>query len=155
MTGGEKDRKLKGLKLKMTQEKALAQFVSELSEKLGLSQTGLAKKSALPLKTIEDIESGQELFLASTIRQKLANGLKLKPADIKQYEKHPNLSLLPDNEATLFIKNQILAHDVADLTCPVCGSKLITRIAKMYDLEDNLILVPKARCEKCPFQIKG
>ena len=65
----------------MTQEKSLAQFVSELREKIGLSQTGLAKKSALPLKTIEDIESGQELFLASTIRQKLANALKIKPAE--------------------------------------------------------------------------
>ncbi len=139
----------------MTQQKALAQFVSETREKLGLSQTGLAKKSALPLKMIEDIESGQELFLASTIRQKLANGLKLKPADIKQYEKHPDLSLLPDNEITLFIKNKILAHDIENLECPVCGSKLITRIAKMYDLEDNLVLVPKARCTKCPFQIKG
>ena len=139
----------------MPQEKALAQFVSESREKLGLSQTGLAKKSALPLKTIEDIESGQELFLASTIRQKLANGLKLKPADIKPYEKHPDLSLLPDNEISLYIKNQILAHDVENLECPVCGSKLITRIAKMYDLEDNLVLVPKARCTKCPFQIKG
>ncbi len=136
-------------------EKALAQFVSETREKLGLSQTGLAKKSALPLKTIEDIESGQELFLASTIRQKLARGLKLNPADIKQHEKHPNLSLLPDNEVTLFIKNQILANDIENLECPVCGSKLITRIAKMYDLEDNLVLVPKARCTMCPFQIKG
>ncbi len=139
----------------MPKEKSLAQFVSELREKIGLSQTGLAKKSALPLKTIEEIESGQELFLASTIRQKLANGLKLKPAEIKKYEKHPNLSLMPDTEATVFIKNQILANDVEDLECPVCGSKLITRIAKMYDLEDNLILVPKARCVKCPFQIKG
>ena len=139
----------------MPKEKSLAQFVSELREKIGLSQTGLAKKSALPLKTIEDIESGQELFLASTIRQKLANGLKLKPADIKPYEKHPDLSLLPDNEISLYIKNQILAHDVENLECPVCGSKLITRIAKMYDLEDNLVLVPKARCTKCPFQIKG
>ena len=139
----------------MMQQKALAQFVSETREKLGLSQTGLAKKSALPLKMIEDIESGQELFLASTIRQKLANGLKLKPADIKHYEKHPDLSLLPDNEITLFIKNRILAHDIENLECPVCGSKLITRIAKMYDLEDNLVLVPKARCTKCPFQIKG
>ena len=37
--------------------------------------------------------------------------------------------------------------------CPVCGSKLITRVAKMYDLEDNLMLHPKARCSKCPFQI--
>lgn len=139
----------------MTQEKSLALFVSELREKIGLSQTGLAKKSALPLKTIEDIESGQELFLASTIRQKLANALKIKPAELKRYEKHPDLSLMPDTEATVFIKNQILANDVADLQCPVCGSKLITRIAKMYDLEDNLVLVPKARCTTCPFQIKG
>ena len=139
----------------MTQEKSLAQFVSELREKIGLSQTGLAKKSALPLKAIEDIESGQELFLASTIRQKLANALKIKPAELKRYEKHPDLSLMPDTEATVFIKNQILANDVADLECPVCGSKLITRIAKMYDLEDNLVLVPKARCTTCPFQIKG
>lgn len=139
----------------MTQEKSLAQFVSELREKIGLSQTGLAKKSALPLKTIEDIESGQELFLASTIRQKLANALKIKPAELKQYEKHPDLSLMPDTEVTVFIKNQILANDVEDLECPVCGSKLITRIAKMYDLEDNLVLVPKARCTTCPFQIKG
>ena len=139
----------------MTQEKSLALFVSELREKIGLSQTGLAKKSALPLKTIEDIESGQELFLASTIRQKLANALKVKPVELKQYEKHPDLSLMPDTEVTVFIKNQILANDVADLECPVCGSKLITRIAKMYDLEDNLVLVPKARCTTCPFQIKG
>ena len=139
----------------MTQEKSLAQFVSELREKIGLSQTGLAKKSALPLKAIEDIESGQELFLASTIRQKLANALKIKPAELKRYEKHPDLSLMPDTEATVFIKNQILANDVTDLQCPVCGSKLITRIAKMYDLEDNLVLVPKARCTTCPFQIKG
>ena len=139
----------------MSEEKSLAQFVSETREKLGLSSTGLAKKSALSIKMIEDIESGQELFLAATIRQKLARGLKMNPADIKKYEKHPNLSLLPDNENTIFIKNKILMHDVEDLECPVCGSKLITRIAKMYDLEDNLILVPKARCTKCPFQIKG
>ena len=138
-----------------TQEKSLAQFVSELREKLGLSQTGLAKKSALSLQIIEDIESGQELFLASTIRQKLAKGLKLNPEDIKKYEKNADWSLLPDTEQMVFIKNQILANDVEDLECPVCGSKLITRIAKMYDLEDNLVLVPKARCEKCPFQIKG
>lgn len=136
-------------------QKSLAQFVSELREKIGLSQTGLAKKSALPLQTIEDIECGKELFLAATIRQKLAKGLKLNPDEIKKYEKQADWSLLPDTEQMVFIKNQILSNDVEDLECPVCGSKLITRIAKMYDLEDNLILVPKARCEKCPFQIKG
>lgn len=138
-----------------TQGMSLAQFVSELREKIGLSQTGLAKKSALPLELIEEIESGKELFLASTIRQKLAQALKLKPSDLKLYEKHPDLSLMPDTEQMVFIKNQILANDVEDLECPVCGSKLITRIAKMYDLEDKLVLVPKARCSTCPFQIKG
>lgn len=136
-------------------EKSLAQFVSETREKVGLSQTGLAKKSALSLKMIEDIESGQELFLAATIRQKLARGLKVTPAEIKEHEKNPNLAMLPDTEDMIFIKNKILSHDIEDLECPVCGSKLVTRIAKMYDLEDNLILVPKARCTKCPFQIKG
>lgn len=139
----------------MTQDKSLAIFVSELREKLGLSQTGLAKKSALSLKTIEDIESGQDLFLASTIRQKLAKGLKLNPADIKTYEKPFNVSLLPDTDQIIFMKEKILSNNIEDLECPVCNSRLITRIAKMYDLEDNLILVPKARCEKCPFQIKG
>ena len=136
-------------------DKTLAQFVFETREKLGLSQSGLAKKSALSIEMIEQIESGQELFLASTIRQKLAKGLKVMPREIKPYEKHPDLSLLPETEQVTFIKQRILEHDIDGLECPVCGSRLITRIAKMYDLEDNLVLVPKARCEKCPFQIRG
>ena len=135
-------------------EKSLAQFVSERREDIGLSQSGLAKKSALPLKTIEDIESGQELFLASTIRQKLAKGLKIEISNLKVYEKQFEPSPLEDNEETIFIRQRILDEET-DIDCPVCGSKLLTRIAKMYDLEDNLILVPKARCEKCPFQIKS
>lgn len=135
-------------------EKSLSQFVSETREKLGLSQSGLANKSALPILTIEEIESGQDLFLASTIRQKLAKGLKLNPRDIKIYEKQPNLALLADTDQIVFLRQRILEHDVEDLECPVCGSRLITRIAKMYDLEDNLVLVPKARCEKCPFQVR-
>ena len=85
--------------MKYTKNKSLAQFVSETRESVGLSQSGLAKKSALPLNTIEDIEGGQELFLASTVRQKLAKGLKLNPQDIKLYEKRPDLSLMPDTEA--------------------------------------------------------
>lgn len=136
-------------------EKSLAQFVSETREKVGLSQSGLANKSALSLKTIEDIEAGQELFLASTIRQKLAKGLKLMPKEIKVYEKHIDVSLLQETDQIIFLKQKILEHDIEDIECPVCGSRLVTRIAKMYDLKDNLILIPKARCEKCPFQIRG
>ena len=55
----------------------LAQMVSSVRDKLGMSQSGLAKKCNLTVEQIESIESGQELFLPPTIRQKLAKGLKL------------------------------------------------------------------------------
>ncbi len=132
---------------------SLAQFVFTTREKIGLSQTGLAKKSSLPLDVIDDIESGRELFLASTIRQKLAKGLKLNPADIKRYEKFLDSKYDKDQELIKEIKIKILDGNIENLKCPVCGSALSTRIAKLYDLEDNLVFHPKANCVKCPFQI--
>ena len=51
------------------------------------------------------------------------------------------------------IKSRILRHET-NLKCPLCGEPLITRIARMYDLEDNLVLQAKAHCVKCVFQIK-
>ena len=132
---------------------SLAQFVFNTREKIGLSQIGLAKKTSLPVETIEDIESGKELFLASTIRQKLAKGLRLNPSDIKVYEKFIESKFDKDDEIINAIKTRILDGDTKDLRCPVCSSPLVTRIAKLYDLEDNLMLHPKANCVKCPFQI--
>ena len=132
---------------------SLAQFVFNTREKIGLSQTGLAKKASLPIETIEDIESGKELFLASTVRQKLAKGLKLNPSEIKVYEKFIESKFDKDDDIIRAIKNRILDGDTKDLKCPVCSSPLVTRIAKLYDLEDNLMLHPKANCVKCPFQI--
>lgn len=133
-------------------ETSLAQFVSQLREKLGLSQIGLAKKSNLPLEVIESIESGQELFLPTTIRQKLAKGLKLNTRDVKVFEKPYDNSQSFD-EIVGILKINILEGE-KDLQCPQCGEELICRVEKMYDLEDNLIRHPKARCAKCPFQIK-
>lgn len=135
-------------------EISLANFVSERREKIGLSQTGLAKKSNLPLNVIEDIESGNELFLAATIRQKLARGLKLDPKEIKPYEKKVDVSLMSDAQYIEDIKLQILNENTENLKCPVCGSALVCRILEMYDLEDNLVLHPKAHCVKCPFQVR-
>lgn len=131
---------------------SLAQFVSQTREKIGLSQSGLAQKSSLPIELIESIESGQELFLATTIRQKLAKGLKLNTRDIKPFEKEYEENL-PIAEVIEILKIEILQGE-KDLDCPQCGEKLICRIEKMYDLEDNLIKHPKARCSKCPFQIR-
>ena len=132
--------------------KSLAEFILEKREKAGMSVTGLAKRSGINIETIEDIESGKELFLSVTIRQKLARALKLQPAEIKSYEKTiTDISVKP--ETVDDIKEMILEGET-DLYCPICGSKLVVRIAKIYDLEDNLVLHPKAHCSQCTFQIK-
>jgi len=131
---------------------SLAEFVSQTREKLGLSQSGLAAKSSLPLQVIEDIESGQELFLPTTFRQKLAKGLKLNTSDVKVFEKQFDDNV-PAEELIEILKISILDGEKS-LKCPQCAEDLICHIEKMYDLEDNLVRHPKARCSKCPFQIR-
>lgn len=131
--------------------KTLAQFVQTRRDELGMSPSGLANKCSLELTIIEDIESGRELFLPVTIRQILAKGLRVNPSEIKKLEKRfdtdfVSLDVIED------MKERILAGE-EDLLCPKCGSPLVTRIAKMYDLEDNLMLHPKAHCSKCVFQV--
>ena len=131
----------------------LSTYVSSRREALGMSSVGLAKKSELQLSIIEDIESGKELFLPVTIRQKLAKALKCQPAEIQQYEKSFSNRIV-DNEIVEDIKHSIITGE-EEIPCPMCGSLLVTRIAELYDLEDRLMLHPKAHCSKCVFQIKG
>lgn len=133
-------------------KKTLAQFVQEKRENAGLSQGGLAKKCHLELDLIEKIESGQELFLPVTARQNLAKGLKCSSAEIKLLEKEFENKLVSD-EIIEELKERILEGE-ENIHCPKCGSLLVLRIAKLYDLEDNLMLHPKAKCSKCVFQIK-
>ena len=134
---------------------SLGQFVAHKREELELSQEDLAYKSSLSLEQIQAIEQGLELFLSSTIRQKLAKGLKIENKEIKQYEVKVDYSLAK-NSSMDAIREAILLNSQNPnfiINCPLCGEKLITRIAKLYDLEDNLVLRPKARCSKCPFQL--
>lgn len=133
-------------------EETLATFINKRREKLGMSSIGLSQRSGVDIALIEDIESGKELFLPVTIRQKLARALKCQPLDIQKYERQLNTKIISD-DIIADIKQQILNGE-EDIHCPMCGSLLVTRIAKMYDLEDNLMLHPKAHCSKCVFQIK-
>ena len=139
----------------MKEDKSLAQYIQELREKAGLSVSGLSKKAAVPVNVIEDIEAGKELFLPSTLRQKLAKGLKVNPAEIKEYERimldaYDNISL----EYISAVKKAILEGSTENLRCPVCSSKLNTKIVTLKDLDNNTALHPKAQCSKCSFQIK-
>lgn len=139
----------------MTYSKSLSEYIRETREKAGFSVQGLAKKSGLTIEQIEDIEAGKDLFLPATIRQKLAKGLKLNPADIKKYERII-LDIYDSVSAEYLqdIKTAILEGNTENLRCPVCGSKLNTRIMHLIDLDNNIALHPKAQCSKCSFQVK-
>ena len=131
--------------------KTLARFIQERREQAGLSVTGLAKKSNVNPEIIEEIESGKELFLPVTIRQNLAKGLKCLPDEIKKYETDFTNDFV-SLEIIESLKDLIL-NGAGGLKCPKCGANLITKVERMYDLEDNLVLHPKAHCSKCVFQI--
>jgi len=131
--------------------KTLANFIHKKREDLGLTIKGLALAANLEVSEIEEIEEGKELFLPVTTRQALAKVLKCEPDEIKALEKDIS-SGITSPEIIESLKELIL-NGASGLKCPKCGAALATRIAKMYDLEDNLILHPKAHCTKCPFQI--
>lgn len=130
---------------------SLAEFIQTNREKAGLSIYGLADRTSIDISVLEDIESGKDLFLPVTVRQKLARVFKCSPNEIKKYERDYEFQVISD-EVLDNLKASILKHET-NLKCPMCGEPLITRVAKMYDLEDNLVLTPKAHCTKCVFQI--
>jgi transcriptional regulator with XRE-family HTH domain len=131
--------------------KTLAQFIQKKRDDIGLSPKGLAMATNLPLETIEDIESGKDLFLSVTVRQNLAKILKCAPEEIKKFEKDFNNHIVSDK--IIDSLKELILNEAGGLKCPICGAPLVTRIQKLYDLEDNLMLHPKAHCTKCSFQI--
>ncbi|MCR5266267.1 MAG: helix-turn-helix domain-containing protein [Cyanobacteria bacterium RUI128] len=130
----------------------LATFVQRTRDNLGMSAKGLAKKSNIELSVIEDIESGKELFLPVTIRQKLAKALKCLPEELMALERGYR-DIVVSDDVIMAIKQKILHHE-KDIPCPRCGEPLVVQIVKMYDLEDNPVLQPKAHCSKCVFQLR-
>lgn len=131
--------------------KTLAQFIQKKRDDLGLSAKGLAMACNLPLETIEEIEAGKDLFLSVTVRQALAKVLRCSPDEIKALEKDFTVNFVsPEIIESL---KELILNGAGGLKCPKCGAPLITRIARLYDLEDNLMLHPKAHCSKCAFHI--
>ncbi len=131
--------------------RTLAQFIRKKRDELGLSVKALAIMANVKQSEIEEIEEGRELFLPVTVRQALAKVLKCEPKEIKILEKD-----IADNIVSPEIiesLKELILNGAGGLKCPKCGANLVTRVAKMYDLEDNLILHPKAHCTKCPFQL--
>lgn len=129
----------------------LARFIQTKRKELDLTPKALATLANIPVTIVDDVESGKELFLPVTVRQALAKVLKCEPSEIKRLEKDiANDIVSPEVIESL---KQLILNGAGGLKCPRCGAPLDTRVARMYDLEDNLVLHPKAHCTKCPFQI--
>ena len=129
----------------------LARFIQNKREEIGLTQSGLAQLANINLEIVEEVEDGKALFLSVTVRQAIAKVLRCEPSQIKELEKD-FVNNTVSQEIIDSLKELIL-NGAKGLKCPKCGADLDTKISKMYDLEDNLVLHPKAHCTKCPFQI--
>ena len=61
---------------------SLAQFIITKRQARNLSQQELSELSSVTLDEIQSIEQGLVLFLATTVRQKLAKALKIENKEI-------------------------------------------------------------------------
>lgn len=138
----------------MESTKTLAKFISTIRENSGYSQKGLADRANLDLNIIESIESGQDLFLSTSVRQKLAKALKIDSIQIKTLEKEPQVVKTIDQDYIEELKLRIVEGQLEGNICPSCRSELICKTVEMYDLENNPTKAPKARCSSCYFQIR-
>ena len=126
----------------------------KIGQMIGIAFSGSEYSKELQMQ-IEDIEAGKDLFLPATVRQKLAKGLKVNPSDIKEYERILLVSYDAVTDKYInSVKRAILDGETENLRCPICSSKLVTRVVRLLDLENNVALHPKAQCSKCSFQIK-
>lgn len=129
----------------------LAQFIQQKRDNLGFSTKGLAMAANLPLQTVEDLESGKDLFMSVTVRQNLAKVLKCSIEEIKNLEK--DYTTYTVSQEIIDSLRELILKGSGGLKCPMCGADLVTRIQTLYDLEDNLTYTPKAHCSKCSFHI--
>jgi uncharacterized protein YlaI len=132
----------------------LATFVQASRLLLNKSDIDLAHELRIPLKTLQDIEGGLELFLAPTLRQKLARGLKVLPSQIKALEKDPTQ---PQTEGQwlrqMALRSRILNQPEENYTCPECEAPLVIRTFQREDLEGQPETTHKVHCSKCLFSL--
>ncbi len=139
----------------------LAQRMLFLREHLDLTQRQLATKAIVPLSLIEDIEAGLELFLAPSIRLKLARALRVKPDVLQDVEKrfqpktnNPEEASSSEEQMTWRAKallKEIQMNPKKDYRCPYCKSALLIRQFERRDLDDSVLAAYKIQCSQCLF----
>ncbi len=134
----------------------LAERLRFLREKRFMTAELVAYKAHVPVNMIQDIEAGIETFLAPAVRQRLARVLHVRPAQIQEVEKPPEVN---DAETPLLqrkgldLREAILHDPEAPHLCPSCGAPLAVRVFERRDLHDKPLLVIKANCTHCLFRL--
>lgn len=138
----------------------LARRVQFLRESRDLTQNQLAKKAAIPMEMIRDIEAGLEMFLAPAVRQKLARALRVRSGDLKAVEKRPTVEEEHPEAETLRQEGRALLRAIrrapqAEHRCPECAALLNVRVFQRRDLEENLLETVKVHCPNCLFRLES
>lgn len=134
----------------------LAERVRYFREKRQLTAPVLASRALVSLQMVEDIEAGIEMFLAPSVRQRLARVLHVQPRQIEEVEKTPEVN---DTEIPMLhrkgisLREAILEDPEAPYLCPSCGAPLAVRFFDRRDLKDKPLIVIKANCTRCLFRM--
>ncbi len=115
----------------------LAQRIQGLRSLNNFTVLDLAKLTKIPIKQIEDIESGLDTWLSSVLRQKLANALKVEP------------NLLLEVEFKDYVDIKFVDYKI----CPNCKIDLQLKTYEGFDFNNDVVQLQKFYCSKCPYVI--
>jgi transcriptional regulator with XRE-family HTH domain len=133
----------------------LALRVQYLRESLHLTSGALADKALVSESLIEDIESGLELFLAPSVRQKIARALRVRTVVLSEVEKPPALSVKPPTlpeDSNFQLLETIYQQPDRTYFCPLCGAKLMVKVFPRRDIYNNPVKALKINCSQCLFK---
>ena len=137
--------------------KTLASRISFLRNARRIHIAELSLQAKVSVKLLEDIESGIETWLPTSVRQRIARVLKVDPNILEEVEvKKINTESFPKEpplELTERIQEEILSG-VKNIKCPACSSLLKTWIQEGFDLNGSPMKSAKAHCTVCVFQLR-
>ena len=136
----------------------LSRRIQFLREDLDLTQRQLARKSQIALSQIQDIEAGLELFLAPSVRLKLARALRVQASVLQEVESATGAFSTDGDPNALAEAGHHLLHQVSrapeqEYSCPHCQAAIVVRVFERRDLEGNPIQAIKIHCTQCLFQL--
>ena len=137
--------------------KTLARRVSFLRNARRIHIAELSLKARVSVKLLEDIEAGIETWLPVTIRQRIANILRVDPNILEEVEvKDINTSALPKDPPLELLEriSEDILNGEKNINCPLCNNSLKVWIQEGLDLNENPIKTSKAHCMVCVFQLK-